>query len=73
MIHLQGFAKILRLWHLIMDKHGKRVVQVLRSTILKAWLEVQREQGVIKHSLEAQIALAITPEFAHAEAFKFSG
>jgi isoleucyl-tRNA synthetase len=71
-IHLQNFAHVYGLLLQIMKIHGATDAKVfvaqqekqwqklldMRSAILKA-IEVEREQGRIKHSLEAQVTLHV--------------
>jgi len=67
-IHLQNFAQlptgdiavIQQQWQALLD---------IRSAVLKT-IEIQREAGSIKHSLEAAVTLAITPEYAHYQDYR---
>lgn len=61
-IHLQDFADLQKFKKFSEDAKLWEFLKSVRSAVLKS-LEVQREQGVIKHSLEAAVSLFISPEY----------
>jgi len=60
-IHLQNFADLSPFKHFTEQEALWAFLKAVRSVVLKA-IEVQREAGVIKHSLEAAVTLSIAPE-----------
>ncbi len=61
-IHLQSFADTTHFAQLRAQEPVWNFLKAVRAVVLKA-IEVQREQGVIKHSLEAAVTLYIAPHY----------
>ncbi len=59
-IHLQNFPDLQKFKDVAGDESLWEFLKSLRSVVLKA-LEEQRQQGVIKHSLEAAVTLYVSP------------
>lgn len=61
-IHLQDFADLEPFKQFMQQEPLWIFLKSVRSVVLKA-IELQREQGIIKHSLEAAVSLYIAPEY----------
>jgi isoleucyl-tRNA synthetase len=59
-IHLQTFSELENIVHMQEDNVWQ-LLKEIRSALLKA-IELQREKGIVKHSLEAQVTLYIDPQ-----------
>lgn len=57
-IHLQDFVQLPAVWHDSFNDEEWNFLKDVRSAVLKA-IEVQREQGVVKHSLEARVIISL--------------
>ena len=59
-IHLQTFSELEKIVHMQEDNVWQQLKES-RSALFKA-IELQREKGIVKHSLEAQVTLYIDPK-----------
>ena len=67
-IHLQEFAQLEKLTMLQNDEDRWKMLRSIRSAVLKA-MEGLREKGLIKHSLEAKVTIAVDPKASFAPIF----